>query len=256
MSSNGQAAIVATFPMSAGVTFDWHTHDDHQLAWSPDGVLFVLTHEHSYVLPPTRALWIPARTEHETRAFGAAVLRSVYVKARRCPIKWAAPRPVAVSPLLAELICHLDDDGLARAQRSRAEALIFDLLAPVHTAPIDVRMPADPRARDVADGLSNEPADPRTLHAWGRDVGASSRTLARAFHNDTGLTFGRWRTLVRLQAALPHLAEGMPVSTVAGLVGYQTTSAFVAAFRAHTGVTPGQYFGRSRPNENPCLRFA
>jgi hypothetical protein len=73
--------------MSAGVTFDWHTHDDHQLAWSPDGVLFVLTHEHSYVLPPTRALWIPARTEHETRAFGVAILRSVYVKARRCPVK-------------------------------------------------------------------------------------------------------------------------------------------------------------------------
>jgi AraC-like DNA-binding protein len=232
--------------MPAGVRFDWHTHDDHQLAWSPEGVLFVLTHEHSYVLPPTRALWIPARTEHETRAFGVAILRSVYVRSSRCAIKWPAPTPVAVTPLLAELIRHLDDEQLGRSQCSRAEAVMFDLLAPLHTATIDVRLPADPRARDVADGLRNDPADARTLHAWGRQVGASSRTLARAFLDDTGLTFGRWRTLVRLQAALPHLADGTPVSTVAGWVGYQTTSAFVAAFRAHTGVTPGQYFGRSR----------
>jgi AraC-like DNA-binding protein len=56
------------------------------------------------------------------------------------------------------------------------------------------------------------------------------------------LSFGRWRTLVRLQASLQHLAEQMPVSSVATLVGYRTTSAYVAAFRAHTGVTPGRYF--------------
>lgn len=55
---------------------------------------------------------------------------------------------------------------------------------------------------------------------------------------------GRWRTLVRLQASLPHLAEEMKVSAVAPLVGCQTTSSFVAAFRAHTGVTPGRYFQR------------
>ena len=48
--------------------------------------------------------------------------------------------------------------------------------------------------------------------------------------------------LFRLQASLRYLAEGIPVSAVAPLVGYRTTSAYVAAFRAHTGVTPGRYF--------------
>jgi AraC-like DNA-binding protein len=248
MSLNGHAspaAIVATFPMPAGVQFDWHAHEDHQLAWSPKGVLIVLTHGRSYILPPTRALWIPAHTRHETRASGAALLRSVYVRPRRCPIKLDAPTPVAVTPLLAELICHLGHDELAAQERSRAEAVLFDLLSPIHIATIDVRWPEDPRAREVADGLRSEPASSRTLSAWGRHVGASSRTLARAFLADTGLPFGRWRTLVRLQAALPQLAEGTPVSLVASRVGYYTTSAFVAAFRAHTGVTPGRYFRTS-----------
>jgi AraC-like DNA-binding protein len=245
MSVNGQlvpAAMVCSFPMPAGTRFDWHTHEDHQLAWSPEGVLVVLTERGSYVLPPSRALWIPAGSSHETRASGVAVLRSVYLRPRRCPIDWDAPTPVAVSPLLAELVRHLAGEDLAADQRAHAEAVLFDLLVPLRVATIDVDLPTDPRARDVADALLANPCDARTLQDWGRAVGASSRTLARAFLLGTGLTFGRWRTLVRLQASLPLLAESTPVSVVADRVGYATASAFVAAFRAHTGVTPGRYF--------------
>ncbi|MGO9790014.1 MAG: helix-turn-helix domain-containing protein [Solirubrobacteraceae bacterium] len=38
------------------------------------------------------------------------------------------------------------------------------------------------------------------------------------------------------------LAAGEPVATVAGYVGYETPSAFIAAFRRHIGATPGAYF--------------
>ena len=245
---SASAAIVGTFPMPVGTRFEWHAHADHQIAWSPEGVLVVvIASGGSYVLPPSRALWIPAGTVHETRATGAAVLRSVYLAPRRCPIDWTAPTPVSVSPLLGELIHHLDDRGLGADERFRAEAVLFDLLLPLRIATIDVRAPTDPRARDVSEALLADPADARTLHEWGRSVGASSRTLARAFLNETGLSFGRWRTLVRLQASLRYLAEQMPVSAVARLVGYRTTSAYVAAFRAHTGVTPGRYFQRNWP---------
>jgi AraC-like DNA-binding protein len=78
--------------------------------------------------------------------------------------------------------------------------------------------------------------------SWGRQVGASGRTLAGAFLDGTGITFGQCRRLARLQAALPQLATGLAVGTVARHVGYQTPSAFVAAFRKETGITPAAYF--------------
>jgi AraC-like DNA-binding protein len=58
----------------------------------------------------------------------------------------------------------------------------------------------------------------------------------------SGVPFGRWRTLLRLRTALSVLAAGEPVSRVAGRVGYDTPSAFVAAFRRETGQTPGTFF--------------
>ena len=110
---------------------------------------------------------------------------------------------------------------------------------------IEVRLPADDRARQVADGIAADPADGRTLAEWGHEVGASERTLARAFLADTGVSFGRWRTLLRVQAALAALARGEPVGNVARHVGYDSDSAFVQAFRRETGVTPAAYFRQS-----------
>jgi len=236
------AVIVATFPMPAGLVFDWHTHPDHQLAWAASGVLTVRTKDSTWVLPTTRALWIPAGLRHETLSAGAATMRSAYVRPGLCPIEWTEPTPVAAPPLLAELIGYLEQPNLDSDRRSHAEALLVDLLQPVTMTTIEVRMPADDRAREVADGIAADPADGRTLADWGREVGASERTLARAFLADTGISFGRWRTLLRLQAAVAALADGQPVGNVARHVGYESDSAFVQAFRRETGVTPTAYF--------------
>jgi len=240
------AVVAVTFPMPAGLVFDWHTHTDHQLAWAASGVLTVRTAAAAWALPPTRALWIPAGVRHETLSAGTAVMRALYVRPGLFPISWPDCTPVAASPLLAELIGYLEDPGLGPVRRGHAEALLIDLLQPVPMTTIEVRLPAEERARRVAQALTGDPADGRTLAEWGREVGASSRTLARAFASGTGLPFGRWRALLRLQAALPALAAGEPVGNVARRVGYESASAFVAAFRRETGVTPARCF-RSPP---------
>jgi AraC-like DNA-binding protein/quercetin dioxygenase-like cupin family protein len=240
--AGSQTLDVVSFPMPRGSVFDWHTHSDHQLAWAPSGVLMVRTETMAWVLPPTRALWIPGGVRHETLSMSSATMQAVYVRPHRCPITWADCTPVVAPPLLRELIGYLADPNLDASARTRGEALIVDLLRPVAMATIDVPMPRDQRALEVAESLRRSPADPRTLGEWGRDVGASERTLARAFLADTGLPFGHWRTLLRLSVALPDLAGGMPVSAVARSVGYESTSAFVAAFRRETGVTPTAYF--------------
>ncbi len=233
---------VAIFPMRAGEAYDAHVHRDHQLAWASIGVLSVETDASSWVLPPTRALWIPAGVSHATRASGNATMRSVYVSPGGCPLDWPRPTAVGATSLLAELIGHLQEDGPHDQRRQRAEAFFFDLLQPLASSTIEVRVPLHPRAAAVARALLLDPADRRDLSQWARQVGSSERTLARAFAG-MGVPFGRWRIRNRLRSALPALAAGEPVARVAESVGYETASAFVAAFRAETGLTPRAYFG-------------
>lgn len=240
------AVIAARFPLRAGHRFDWHTHTKHQLAWAPHGIITVETESATFVLPPTRALWIPARVRHEVRTAGDIELRALYIRPRGCRIKWRLPTAVAISPLTAELIGYISGGSLATTQQLHAEAVLIDLLEPVPVATIEVRMPAASPARSVAEGLIARPLDQSTLAQWGRRVGASERTLARLFLTGTGMTFGRWRTLARLQSALPRLGAGAAVAVVAREAGFDTASAFVAAFRRETGVTPAAYFSSRR----------
>lgn len=238
----GAAVVVGSFAMDGGQWFPRHRHEHHQLAWAGRGVLAVRAAGSTWVLPPSMALWVPAGTEHSTGAAGPALFRSLYYLPERCPVGWTAPTVVGVSPLLRELISYLADDALAAAARERAEAVVLDQLRPVSVATVQAPMPRDPRARRVAEALRADPADGRTLAEWGARVGASGRTLARAFVADTGMPYGQWRTRVRLQAAMPLLAGGATVAAVAARVGYASPSAFVAAFRRAVGVPPGVYF--------------
>ena len=107
------------------------------------------------------------------------------------------------------------------------------------------------RARALALAIAG-PAGGRTIDDLARSVGASRRTLERAFLAETGLTIGAWRQRQRLLRALELLAQGEPVTTVAGAVGYRTPSAFTAMFHEHLGTTPTRYFQPDRSAARPA----
>ncbi|MBB6554819.1 AraC family transcriptional regulator [Nonomuraea rubra] len=253
MSPNGHGValvLIGRFPMPARTRFARHTHQVHQLAWASSGTLTVAADARTWVLPTTRALWIPAGVPHEVIAASHSTMTSLYLSEPppgNAAERWAEPQPVEVTRLIAELILFLDDSELDAGRRAHGETLLLDLLEPVPMTTLDAPLPADPRALEVARAIIEEPATALSLDDWGRRVGASGRTLARLFLSGSGMPFGRWRTLVRLNAALPALAAGEPLSRVSRAVGYETVSAFVAAFRRETGVTPGAYFRTGRP---------
>lgn len=235
------AIVVRSFPLASGEWSPPHSHTQHQLAWTRRGVLGVAIDDAHWVLPPTKALWIPAGVVHSTGATRGTVLRGLYLSPERCPLDWASPTPVGVNGLLAHLFEHLNDADLADEARLRAEAVVFDLLHPLPSMPIDVPRPVDDRVRRVTEELIADPADPRGLDAHARAIGVSRRTLTRLFVKDTGVSFDRWRTNLRLRTALSLLAEGQSVSKVAHTVGYSPPSAFLVAFRRSVGTTPKRY---------------
>ena len=120
--------------------------------------------------------------------------------------------------------------------------MILDELRLLPVAPLHLPRPTDRRLVRVTEALLANPADPRTLAAWGPVAGASPRTLARLFVRETGLSFGAWRQRARMLRALVELAHGTPVTGVALDLGYDSPSAFIAAFKRDFGTTPGRYF--------------
>lgn len=209
--------------------------------WASTATVTVTTESREWLVPPAYGLWIPAGVEHTGSALGAGEGCIVRFAQDRCPVAWTDPTGIAVPPLLRELVLHLYREGPDAPGRRHAEALVFDLLAPLPASTIHVTMPSDPRVRIIAERLVADPADRRELAVWAHEVHAGVRTLSRLFVSETGLTFAQWRTQVRMRAAAHLLAGGESVNSTARAVGYRKTGAFINAFRRATGQTPGAY---------------
>jgi AraC-like DNA-binding protein len=221
-----------------------HRHKRGQLICIADGVAAVTTPDGTWVVPPQRAVWVPAETEHWVRCPTAATMRALFVMPdvtglpRRCCV-------IAVSPLLRELISRAADfpvDYDEKGPDGRVMVLILDEIRALPALPLHLPWPADARLRRVCEALKADPAENRTLEDWARASGASARTLARLFRKETGMSFGGWRQQARLLEALGRLASGSPVTTVALDLGYQSPSAFTSMFRRALGTSPTRYF--------------
>lgn len=222
-----------------------HHHEEHQLIWVGDGRTTATAGDRTWVLPPTRALFVPGGVPHDTRNRPPSTLHCLYVRPEACPLDWTGPTVVEMTPLLRELTLALAGTGVHTAVAEPARALFFGLVQQLPDPGIVVPLPQDPRARELAVRLVAAPADPRTLDEWAGELSTSVSTLRRAFVAGTGMTFTDWRTQVRLRASLPMLADGLPVATVGRRAGFSSRAGYVDAFRRHFGHSPTAHL-RSR----------
>jgi AraC-like DNA-binding protein/uncharacterized RmlC-like cupin family protein len=219
----------------------WHAHARAQLLYATSGVMRVATEAAHFVVPPGRALWVPAELPHAVRTEGDVAMRALFLRADAA-LAEDAPAVLGVSGLLRELILAACAEPLEWDEAGRGghlAALILDELGRAPRLPFGVPALRDPRLRRLAEALSREPASELTLEEWAERCGASARTLARLFRAETGMGFARWRQTLRLTEAAALLAQGTTPARAAAVVGYASAPAFGAAFRAAFGLTPG-----------------
>jgi len=222
-----------------------HRHPEDQLLFASQGVMTVRTKEGIWVVPPLRAVWIPANTLHIVSMSGRVSMRTLYFLPG---LVHALPRKclvINVSSLLRELILHACALGKLRkripAQRRIIE-IIVDQLKVSELIPLQLPHPSDSRAMRIVNALVAQPDDQRTLERLCRDCGASKRTIERLFIAETKMTFSKWRQQVRLLHAMQLLASGEKVTGAAMEAGYSSTSAFISMFRKQLGTTPTRFF--------------
>jgi len=227
-----------------------HRHPRGQLVHAVAGVMELATAERMWLIPPGRALWVPPEVEHRLLARGVVELRSAYIHPAGLPATApVAPAAVTVSPLLRALLVRAIaiPETTPPSQRDRR---ILDLIPWEldwrETTPWSLPTGHSPRLARLCARILADPADGRGLEAWGHEVGASARTLARLFQAETGMSFHLWRQQARLLLALPRLAAGEPVTSVALDLGYASPGAFAAMFRRCTGTTPSAYLHASQ----------
>lgn len=222
-----------------------HSHPEDQLLFASKGVMTLRTMQGVWVVPPMRAVWIPADTPHTVSISGQVSMRTLYLSPKLCLAFPPKCFVMNVSPLLKELVLHACEfSRLSKtvATERRIVEILVDQLRAADCIPLQLPHPTDSRAMRVARMLFTDPADQRTLEKLCKDSGASKRTIQRLFLNNTKMTFAKWRQQLRLLHALQLLGCGEKVTVAALESGYGSTSAFIAMFRKQLGRTPRRYW--------------
>jgi AraC-like DNA-binding protein len=231
-----------------GVRLGTHMHREAQLVYAAKGTMQVTTPKGRWLVPPDRAVWVPARLEHSIDVLADIQMRTLYFD-----LKWLAREHrsasldaefvVRVSRLLHESILALFD---GRDDPGRTDLLIRLAMLELHKAEdatTFIPLPHEPRCRRAADIVLADPTETHDIADLAREVGASARTLSRLFSTETQLNFKSWRQRARIAAAIERLSMEPKVSVkqLAADLGYASFPAFSHAFRQVTGKTPTEF---------------
>jgi AraC-like DNA-binding protein len=226
-----------------------HEPSPHSHAWAQVSIplqhaLTVLTTQQAILVPPQSAVWMPAGVVHHCRSARELHVRNVALRPGASAPGPCRPCVLRTTPFLRELVGHMTSVEAAQISSTDAAHLAQVLLCalrPSEVPPIEVRMPRDRRLQVIARSVLQDALDERSLRDWSQVVGASYRTLARRFVEETSHTFNEWREIVRLVEAARLLAAGHPVGHAAAALGYCSAAGFTTMFKRRLGLTPSEY---------------
>ena len=169
------------------------------------------TPRRAWIVPPSRALWVPSHTVHEIQMYGVVEMRSLYVDAERGAGMPSSCVVLDVTPLLRELIVRAvalperydeeGDDGLLM------QLLMAEIRRLPHCA-LDLPLPESPDLSELCERILADLSARRPCGIDAADMNTSTRTLYRRFLRETGITFARWKQQARLLESIRRLAEG------------------------------------------------
>jgi AraC-like DNA-binding protein/quercetin dioxygenase-like cupin family protein len=223
---------------------DWHRHRRGQLLYAARGVVVVSTPYGAWVAPPERAIWTPGGVSHSVRMVGAVSTRSVLIEPDVQGSLGDASKVIQVSPLLRSLLeaaCDIEPEYEVGGRDGMVMALLLAELACAPTVPLAVPFPKHAAMARKCQMFLDAPTPHDTIDQWSADLGMGRRAFTRAFRKQTGLSFRAWRQQACLLVALPRLAAGEAVTTIALELGYESPAAFTTMFKRLIGVAPSHY---------------
>ena len=218
-----------------------HRHRRGQLISSVTGTLVLATPDGTWVMPPQRGMWIPPDTVHDVRIIGAASMQSLYIEPGMTDGLPGSCQVVGISRFVRALISEALELPLLYDLAGRAGSLMTLIHHELHHLPVlPLSLPL-PRREDLAASCRaflRAPAAHVAIEEWCAALGMSRRNFTRVFRQETGLSFAAWRQQACLVAALPRLAAGEAVTSIAMALGYDNPNAFTSMFKRLLGVPP------------------
>ncbi|WP_115717498.1 helix-turn-helix domain-containing protein [Gallaecimonas mangrovi] len=214
----------------------WHSHPESQLMWISQGCVSIETGRGRWLVPAGRIGWFPGHEMHRATGVGQFSGITLFVLEDWLDYPTVFEGSELSYALLKALLEPLDDEV-----RLRRLAVLADEVRHAKPLSVGLPMPFSTRLKALCEQLVQEQRVSLGLEQAATQVAMSRRSFSRHFKQETGLSYGQWLQLAKVQNSLAMLTNGQRVGDVALAVGYDTVSAFCQVFKEVTGQSPGRW---------------
>lgn len=235
-----------------GYFVEKHSHSRAQLLYARTGIVMVTSAQARWMIPPEHALWIAPEIEHSVEMMGNVSMLSVFVNSDSMTKPAKSVHVVAVTDLARALIIAAMPPAARTEGNQRIDLimpLLLDVVSKLPERALGLPFPADARLANLCRRFVANPSPRLVIDDWAKELSMSRRAFTRAFRRETGLSLSTWRQQACLFAALPRLAGGEAITSVALDLGYESIAAFTTMFKRMLGAAPRAYLGATSYQE-------
>src|SRR5689334_21535794 len=184
--STGDGVHLVANAYRKGHRIEPHMHREAQLVYAASGTMQVTTPKGRWLVPPDRAVWVPARLVHAIDVLADIEMRTLYfdlawLKRERRSASLQSEFVVRVSPLLHQAMLALFDEQCSPERMALLIKLVMLELHQAEDPATFIPLPYVPRCRRTAEIVLAAPAAAHEIEALAQKVGTSARTLSRLF---------------------------------------------------------------------------
>ena len=220
---------------------DMHVHKRAQLLYGAEGTIHVMTQHGNWIIPPERAVWIPAGIPHQLMMYKVKTC-SLYILPEYSPRQSIGCEVLSISPLLRQLLLKAPS---LNEPFSQHDDLVFELilkeLSDSSSVDLHLSLPENEVLLKACQAFLKEP----NIHTSPKEIAEtlciSERHFSRIFKNEMGMSFSKWRQHACIFLSLEKLIQKKPIHRIAYDLGFQNPAAFTTLFQRTLGMSPSKF---------------
>ena len=249
MNPDQAAAPMASIVYDGFLSHDyaWHHHERAQLLYCSQGSFHLEITNREFLVPPSRAIWIPARMQHHAYSAKRVSHRSLYFDTDYFKHLPTQMEVIKVTPLLKELIikaCFFQDNYPKESPESRIATVIIDEILKATTEPFSLPLSNNTQLSRIKNYILDQLAIKPTHIKIAKEFHMNPKTLSRLCKKETGMTLEQWIMQIKLLKAVEMITTGATTTLTAQSLGYRNDSSFIYMFKKLTGSTPSELYAK------------
>jgi len=221
-----------------------HKHSFAQLYCLQQGLMVIRSETGVIVTPPHCVGWIPSFCEHSILA-NKKISGWTVLLDEKCAEQFSKyPTLLTCSFLMEPLIQRMAGWQVADTECMEYQHLadvFLDELKMANPMPLSLPIPQDPRLKKIAVYLLENPQSEQKLDDLAHGVGLSARSLSRHWSVEVGMSIKKYRQMAKLFKSLDDIVAGRSIEQCAWMCGFESTSAYILAFKTVFKSTPKEY---------------